>query len=75
MAVHQAVLRELNPAIGGLIIRDTRTDDWLVILSPRTTAGERCTIFNQLMAQLDEWDRLGHSTAEVRAYLAGMVVG
>lgn len=75
MSVRRAVLRELNPAIGGLIIRDTRTADWLVVLSPRTAVGERCVIFNQLMAQLDEWDRLGHCTAEVREHLAEMVVG
>lgn len=74
MAVHRAVLRELNPAIPGLIIRDTRTGDWLVALTPSAAAGERCAIFNALMTQLDQWERQGHSTAEVRRYLAGMAV-
>jgi hypothetical protein len=75
MTVRRVALRELNPAIGGLIVRDRRTGDWLVLLSPNITVGERCRVFNQLMVQLDEWDRLDHSTAEVRARLAEMVVG
>lgn len=74
MAVRRAVLRELNPAVGGLIVRDARTGDWLVILSPRSSAGERCAIFNSLMAQLERWDQQGHSTTEVRRYLSEMAV-
>lgn len=75
MAVHRAVLREIHPAIGGLVIRDTRTGDWLIALSPSTAAGEeRCAIFNKLMAQLDWWEQQGHPTAEVRRYLAEMAV-
>lgn len=72
MAVHRAVLRELDPATGGLLIRDRRTGDWLIILSSRITAGERCMVFNGLMAQLEAWDRQGYSTAEVRAALSEM---
>lgn len=73
MAVHRAVLCELSSEVGGTIIRDTVTGDWLVILSPRIASAEdRCRIFNALMSQLDEWDRRGHSTDEVRSYLCAM---
>lgn len=70
MAVRGAVLRELSSDVGGAIIRDTQTGDWLVIMSPSVVAAEdRCRIFNALMSQLDDWDRRGHSTDEVRSYL------
>ncbi|BBB00607.1 hypothetical protein RVR_10606 [Actinacidiphila reveromycinica] len=72
--MHRAVLRELNPAIGGLIIRDVRNGDWLVALTPNVAAGDRCVIFNALMTQLDQWEQQGHSMTEVRKYLAGMAV-
>jgi hypothetical protein len=75
MAVRKAVVRELRAAIGGLIVRDTRTGDWLVVLSRHIRPGEeRCAIFNSLMAQLDWWERQGHPTDEVRRYLAEMAV-
>jgi hypothetical protein len=70
MAVHRAVLRELNSKVGGAVVRDAETGDWLVIMSPRVvTAEDRYRVFNALMSQLDEWDRHGHSTDEVRSYL------
>lgn len=75
MAVHRAVLRELSPVIGGAIIRDRQTGDWLVIMSPHVkSAADRCRVFNLLMAQLDAWDRRGISTAEVRSSLCGGAV-
>jgi hypothetical protein len=46
-----------------------------VMMSPRVvTAEDRCRVFNLLMAQLDSWDRLGHSTAEVRRCLSESAV-
>jgi hypothetical protein len=73
MAVREVVVHEVHLAIGGLVIHDRQTDDWLVLLSPYTTPGERRAILKDLTAQLGRWDRLGHSTTEVRAYLARMV--
>lgn len=74
MAVHRAVLRELNPAIPGLIIRDTQTGDWLIALTQNAAAGERLAIFNALMVQLEWWEQQGHETSEVRRYLTEMAV-
>lgn len=74
MAVHRAILHDLSPSVGGAIVRDSRTGDWLVVMSLRNSAEDRCAIFNQLMAQLEGWDERGHSTAEVRKYLCGIAV-
>lgn len=70
MTVRRAVMHDLGPGIYGAIARDPEQGDWLVVMSPRLSdVDAQYEIFNALMAQLDEWESRGHSTAEVRDYV------
>lgn len=70
MAVRGAVLEDLPASIPGMIARDPRTGDWLLILSSRLRdPASRCDTFNALVRKLDEWERRGYATAEARQYL------